>query len=212
MISHMVRRLRGSRPVVGSSRKMISGSPMRVMARSSRRRMPPEYVARGCLAASTRSNFSRSPAVRRLSSAGGRCRSLPMRARFSSPVSRLSTAENCPVRPILPRTSSAWRTTSKPSHGDLPAIGADQRGQDMDDGGLAGAVGTQEGEDGSGRDGEVNAVEDLLAAVCLAQPGHGDGRRSSTCHDLSCLWWVLAPGGALNGWSPRRCGRGSAAR
>src|SRR5689334_12431175 len=32
----------GSRPVVGSSRKMIRGSPMRLMAMSSRRRMPPE--------------------------------------------------------------------------------------------------------------------------------------------------------------------------
>ena len=42
MICHIVRRLRGSRPVVGSSRKTICGSPMRVMARSSRRRMPPE--------------------------------------------------------------------------------------------------------------------------------------------------------------------------
>jgi hypothetical protein len=32
----------GSRPVVGSSRKMIRGSPTRPMARSSFRRMPPE--------------------------------------------------------------------------------------------------------------------------------------------------------------------------
>ena len=36
------RRLRGSSPAVGSSRKMIRGSPTRVMARSRRRRMPPE--------------------------------------------------------------------------------------------------------------------------------------------------------------------------
>jgi hypothetical protein len=42
MICHTVRRLRGSRPVVGSSRKTIRGSPTRPMARSSRRRMPPE--------------------------------------------------------------------------------------------------------------------------------------------------------------------------
>src|SRR5487761_1743052 len=41
-ISHMVRRLSGSRPAVGSSWKMISGSPSSVMARSRRRRMPPE--------------------------------------------------------------------------------------------------------------------------------------------------------------------------
>ncbi|WP_449290104.1 hypothetical protein [Nonomuraea zeae] len=42
MICHIVRRLRGSSPVVGSSRKMICGSPTSVMARSSLRRMPPE--------------------------------------------------------------------------------------------------------------------------------------------------------------------------
>jgi hypothetical protein len=41
MISHMVRRLRGSKPVVGSSRKITRGST-RVIARSSRRRIPPE--------------------------------------------------------------------------------------------------------------------------------------------------------------------------
>jgi hypothetical protein len=41
-MSHIVRRLRGSSPVVGSSRKMISGLPTSVMARSSFRRMPPE--------------------------------------------------------------------------------------------------------------------------------------------------------------------------
>ena len=34
--------LRGSRPVVGSSRKMMRGLPTRVIARSSRRRIPPE--------------------------------------------------------------------------------------------------------------------------------------------------------------------------
>src|SRR6185312_1742365 len=42
MRSHIVRRLRGSSPVVGSSRKMISGRSTSVMARSSFRRMPPE--------------------------------------------------------------------------------------------------------------------------------------------------------------------------
>ena len=41
-VCHMTRRLRGSRPAVGSSRKMIRGSPIRVIARSSRRFMPPE--------------------------------------------------------------------------------------------------------------------------------------------------------------------------
>ena len=40
--SHIASRLRGSRPVVGSSRKSTDGRPIRLMAMSSRRRMPPE--------------------------------------------------------------------------------------------------------------------------------------------------------------------------
>ena len=40
--SHMSSRLAGSRPVVGSSRKITDGRPTRLAARSSRRRMPPE--------------------------------------------------------------------------------------------------------------------------------------------------------------------------
>ena len=42
MRSHTPSRLRGSRPVVGSSRKSTDGRAMRLMAMSSRRRMPPE--------------------------------------------------------------------------------------------------------------------------------------------------------------------------
>ena len=42
MTSHMSVRLRGSRPVVGSSRNSTGGSATRAPARSRRRRMPPE--------------------------------------------------------------------------------------------------------------------------------------------------------------------------
>ena len=38
-----------------------------------------------------------------------------MRFRFSSPVSRLSTAENCPVTPITARTASGSRERSWPA-------------------------------------------------------------------------------------------------
>ena len=38
-----------------------------------------------------------------------------MRRRFSSPVRRESTAENCPVTPITPRTASGSRATSWPA-------------------------------------------------------------------------------------------------
>ena len=40
--SHISLRLRGSSPVVGSSRYSTRGRPTRLAARSSRRRMPPE--------------------------------------------------------------------------------------------------------------------------------------------------------------------------
>ena len=47
MSSHIWRRLRGSSPVVGSSRKITRGEPISVIARSRRRRIPPEYVDTG---------------------------------------------------------------------------------------------------------------------------------------------------------------------
>ena len=42
MVSHIWPRVRGSSPVVGSSRKISGGRVIRLAARSSRRRMPPE--------------------------------------------------------------------------------------------------------------------------------------------------------------------------
>ena len=45
MVCQTSTRACGSRPVVGSSRKMTGGLPIRLIAMSSRRRMPPEYVA-----------------------------------------------------------------------------------------------------------------------------------------------------------------------
>jgi hypothetical protein len=114
MICHMVRRLRGSRPVVGSSRKTIRGSPIRPMARSSRRRMPPEKVAAGFLAVAVRSNRSSSSAARRRRWPPRWCRSA-ISSRFSSPVSRLSTAVSWPVTPIAARTASGSRARSWPA-------------------------------------------------------------------------------------------------
>ena len=49
---HICVRVRGSSPVVGSSRKMSGGWAIRLAARSRRRRMPPEYWVTGFVAAS----------------------------------------------------------------------------------------------------------------------------------------------------------------
>jgi hypothetical protein len=58
MVSHIWPRVRGSSPVVGSSRKISGGRLMRLAARSSRRRMSPENALIGLVAASVSSNCS----------------------------------------------------------------------------------------------------------------------------------------------------------
>ena len=64
MVSHIWPRVRGSRPVVGSSRKISGGREIRLAARSSRRRMPPENCEICLSPASSRPNRpSRSSAV-----------------------------------------------------------------------------------------------------------------------------------------------------
>ena len=63
-IPHRSRRMRGSRPVVGSSRKISYGPETRGIARSSRRFDPPEYVTARRPAASAERNRSSLDAAR----------------------------------------------------------------------------------------------------------------------------------------------------
>ena len=53
----------------------------------------------------------------------------------------------------------------------LAAVGGEQRGQDVDHGRLAGAVGPEQGEDRALGDLEVDAVEHDRVAEGLAEPG-----------------------------------------
>jgi hypothetical protein len=118
---HMVRRLRGSSPVVGSSRKITRGLATSVMARSSRRFMPPEYVDAGRPAASVSSNRSSSSSAVRRPVARPRCSRSAISSRFSRPVRKPSTAENWPVTPIAARTASGSAATSWPATRTVPA-------------------------------------------------------------------------------------------
>ena len=64
-------------------------------------------------------------------------------------------------------------------HPELAAVGADQGREDLDDRGLAGAVGAEQREDRALGDVEVDAVEHEVVAVGLAQAGRCDrGSRS----------------------------------
>ena len=125
----------------------------------------------GLPAASCRSNRSSSSAARPRPSARPRwCRSA-IRRRFSSPVSRPSTAENWPVTPIAARTASGSRGDVVAGDPRGPGVGAEQGGQDVHGGGLAGAVRPEQREDGAGGDRQVDAVEHDVVAERLAQAG-----------------------------------------
>ncbi len=58
----------------------------------------------------------------------------------------------------------------------LAGVGGDEGGEDLDGGGLARAVGAEQGEDAALRHRQVDAVQDDLVAVGLAQSGGGDQR------------------------------------
>ena len=121
--SHMPSRPRGSSPVVGSSRKRIRGLPVSALARSSLRRMPPEYVLTTRSAASASSNCSSRSSARRRASALGNWYSRPKSQRFSLPVRFSSTAAYWPESPMRRRICCAWRTTSRPATVACPESG-----------------------------------------------------------------------------------------
>ena len=120
MVSHIWPRVRGSRPVVGSSRKISGGRVIRLAARSRRRRMPPEKAEIGLDAASVRSNCSSRWAPRFLASVRPRPWRRAKSQRFSVAVRFSSTEANCPVTPISWRTRWGWVATSWPKTSPVP--------------------------------------------------------------------------------------------
>src|SRR6266511_200101 len=124
MVPHIWTRLRGSSPVVGSSRNRTSGLATSAAARSRRRRMPPEYVFVGRSPAYTRSNRSRSSRARSRDRCFPRWYRRPTMSRFSNPVRCSSTAAFCPESPMRSRTLSGSAHTSRPATTALPSSGS----------------------------------------------------------------------------------------
>ena len=54
------------------------------------------------------------------------------------------------------------------------AVGLEQCGQDLDNSGLAGTVGAEQGEDGARGDAQIDAPEYRVVAVGLGEPGNLD--------------------------------------
>ena len=175
-------RLRGSRPVVGSSRKTIRGSPT-----SAHRQVEPAAHAAGVgRPAVLRGGVGEVELLEQLvdpPAALGRprwCRSA-ISSRFSRPVSRPSTAENWPVTPIAARTASGSAATSWPATRTSPASARDQGREDVHDGGLAGAVRAEQREDGAlrGPSGRCRRARRGRRRTCAGRRGDrgvgGDG-------------------------------------
>ena len=144
--SHIALRLRGSRPVVGSSRKSTAGA---------RRGWRPGRAAGACRRSTSRpagAGVDEVEAREQLAGAGAclareQAGSRPIMRRFSSPVCSSSTAAYWPVRLIARRTRRRPATTSRPATRPVPPSGRDERGQDPDGRRLARAVGPEQRED-----------------------------------------------------------------
>src|SRR3984957_6221395 len=128
---HTSVRASGSSPAVGSSRKMTGGFPMRLIAMSKRRRMPPEYIA-----ALRRQRKAPQQVVR------DRARVLEV-PQPSDQDEVLPPAEDLVDRRELPGETDGLAYVGGPGRDieavdpDSPCVGLEQRGQDLHHRGLA---------------------------------------------------------------------------
>ena len=185
MMSQTWLRLRGSSPVVGSSRKSSSGVTTIDAAMSS---LPPHApgVGLGLL-------------LRRIGEPEGRreARGAPprvharkprrraMRMRFSRPVRSSSTEANCPVRLTLPRTASASRTTSWPKTRAAPESGRKQGREHPDHRRLARAVRAEDAEDLALRNFKVHPIYRDVVAEAIDKPLRAYRRGAPSCAHFS---------------------------
>ena len=187
MVSHIWPRVRGSRPVVGSSRKISGGCEIRLAARSSRRRMPPEKVEICLSRASVR--------PKRSSRSDGRAFDLAedeaLQATEEPEV--LRAGEVLVDRGVLPGDADELADhVGVPTYVDaedagLAAVHRQQGGEHLEGGGLARAVGAEHAEDLAATYLEVDPVDRSEVAEGLDEPGGRDGQVGvrNLCHGPS---------------------------
>ena len=120
---HIRARLTGSRPVVGSSKNSTCGPCTNAAARSSRRRIPPEYLPIGRVIAAPISTSCARSATRRSMSLRDRPYNRPCNRSNSSPVCFGSNAASCSATPIRSRTAPGSVATSYPATTARPSVG-----------------------------------------------------------------------------------------
>ena len=165
IVSQALRRAAGSKPVVGSSRKISSGSPTSASARSSRRSWPPGERARHrvllALEAGERDHLVDVTGVRIHRSRSARA----PRGRGCGGTGRCSGARSRPARAAL----AAAGPGSNPSTLTSPAARCAVALEDLDRRRLAGAVGTEQPEHLAAPDVEVDPTNRLEVGIGLAQ-------------------------------------------
>src|SRR5580658_9383535 len=162
MTAHAARRAAGSKPVVGSSRKISSGSPINASATSSRRRWPPERAV---------ARWSAWPVSSTSASVSSARRGIVARVQLEALAHAeaglgLRFLQDDPD-PGPPTRRRAPRILTE--HLDFATTRPAEALEDLDRGRLAGAVGAQEREDLAAVDVEVDPADRLVAPVALAQ-------------------------------------------
>ena len=157
--SHSPRRLRGSRPVVGSSRNSTAGATIRLAATSARRRMPPEYVRSGRSAASTSPNDSSSSAARSCAFALRMRPSRPDEDQVLAAGQVLVDRRELAGQPDDAAHELRLADDVEPGDGRVTAVGLQQRRQDADRRRLAGAVRAEQPDERGLGHGEVDALQ-----------------------------------------------------
>ena len=166
------RRPSTSIPVVGSSSSSSAGSDSSAIANRSRCCSPPEHLA------TLRPAISVMPALSSTASTGlVSANRLAVYCTVSRTVRSLSRPPVCITAATRPR-AMAWRG-AMPEHLDLAGRRVGEPQHHVDGGGLAGAVGAEEGHHLAGLDLEVDPPDRVHVAEVLGDPAQA--HRGSAC-------------------------------
>ena len=124
MMPHSVRRIWGSRPAVGSSRKRIFGECMRARASTTRRFWPPESCFTGVSARSVILVRARSLSSASVRAFFGMRKKRPCMSRFSRMVRSGSRLRYWPATPHRALAATGSRAMSIPERSTRPLSGA----------------------------------------------------------------------------------------
>ena len=86
----------------------------------------------------------------------------------------------------------AGRVGRPVEHDDLAPVGAEEAAHDREEGGLAGAVGADEGEDRAARDAEVDVAEGVLDVADRHLDDYSEARLWEPAYNLDFGAWYLA--------------------